>query len=117
MPRHILVVDNDPDIRAMLSEMFAQEGYAVSTAADGAEGLEKARALKPDCITMEMDLPSISGTIMYARLRRDPAIRNTPVVVVSGVGPRPARLTRHTTTICKPVCTEALLDTVCKALA
>lgn len=110
--RRVLVVDNDPAERERLAGLLTAEGHAVRTAASTPEALEAAASFRPDVITLEMNLPSPGGTVFYARLRRSPALRETPVVVVSGVGPRPARLSRRVATHQKPVRTAALLDAI-----
>ncbi len=114
--RRVLVVDNDPAERERLAGLLTAEGHVVRTAASTPEALEAAASFRPDVITLEMDLPSPGGTVFYARLRRSPALRETPVVVVSGVGPRPARLVRRVPTHQKPVMPAALLDTIRKAV-
>jgi len=114
--RRVLVVDNDPAERERLAGLLTAEGHVVRTAASTPAALEAAASFRPDVITLEMDLPSPGGTVFYARLRRSPALRETPVVVVSGVGPRPARLVRRVPTHQKPVMPAALLDTIRKAV-
>jgi len=114
--RRVLVVDNDPAERERLAGLLTAEGHAVRTAASTPEALEAAASFRPDVITLEMDLPSPGGTVFYARLRRSPALRETPVVVVSGVGPRPARLARRVPTHQKPVSTATLLDTIRRSI-
>lgn len=109
--RRVLVVDDDPDERRRLAALLTAEGYAVCTAASTAEALAAAASFRPEVITLEMDLPSPGGTVFYARLRRS-ALRETPVVVVSRVGPRPARLARRAPTHQKPVVPAALLETI-----
>lgn len=115
-PRRVLVVDNDPAERERLAGLLAAEGIAVRTAASTPEALEAAASFRPDLITLEMDLPSPGGTVFYARLRRSPSLRKTPVMVVSSVGPRPARLGRHIATHQKPVRPEALIGAIRAAI-
>ncbi|WP_045221424.1 response regulator [Desulfonatronum thioautotrophicum] len=112
MAKKILIVDDDPDILDYLSELFQDNGYQTATAANGVEGLDKVRAEKPDLITLDMDMPEKGGTNFYAGLRKDQAIRDIPVIVVSGVGPRPPVLTRDVPTISKPIDNTKLLQLV-----
>lgn len=56
--QHILLVDKDPEVRALLSQMLAEAGYSVSTAHDALSALDTARKSRPDCISLDMDLPT-----------------------------------------------------------
>ena len=69
-PTRILVVDDDPKIRAVLRRGLAYEGYRVVDAGTGEEGLEKAREHLPDLIVLDVMLPGIDGMEVTRRLRR-----------------------------------------------
>lgn len=57
----ILVVDDQPGIRRLLMEVLTEEGYSVSTAANGYEGMQKAKELNPALILMDMKMPGMDG--------------------------------------------------------
>lgn len=57
----ILVVDDQPGIRRLLMEVLTEEGYNVCTAANGYEGMEKAKELNPNLILMDMKMPGMDG--------------------------------------------------------
>ena len=57
----VLVCDDDPDIRAIIAMALEEEGYAVATAKDGAEGLEVAERDSPDVILLDMRMPGVNG--------------------------------------------------------
>ncbi len=57
----ILVVDDQPGIRRLLMEVLTEEGYSVSTAANGYEGMQKAKDLNPALILMDMKMPGMDG--------------------------------------------------------
>ena len=65
----ILIVDDDDDLRALLSEQLAAEGFEASTAVNGLKGVEAATASRPDLILMDLDLPDINGREASRRLR------------------------------------------------
>jgi Response regulators consisting of a CheY-like receiver domain and a winged-helix DNA-binding domain len=65
----ILVVDDDPKIRAVVRRGLAFEGYRVVEAASGEEGLEKAREHLPDLVVLDVMLPGIDGLEVTRRLR------------------------------------------------
>jgi len=68
-PRRALVVDDAPDIVAMIAPLLRHEGYEVSTAADGESALEIARTFDPDLVVLDLMLPKIDGIDVCGRLR------------------------------------------------
>lgn len=76
----ILVVEDTPDTRALLRAVFESEGYEVLEAADGLEAVEVALVELPDAIIMDMSLPRIDGHTAVKIIRREPALRSTPVI-------------------------------------
>lgn len=117
MPKKILIVDDDPTIVAFLEDLLRDNAYDTSAAYSCAEGLEKARQEKPDLVLLDMEMPDKGGTMFYATMRKETDIRHTPVVVVSGVGPRPPALRTGVPTISKPVDAALLLSTVAERIA
>jgi len=85
MNKHILIVEDEPDLREAMVEVFTEDGFKVSTANDGALGLECAITLKPDLILMDLMMPVMNGHEMLRRLREDPWGRNAHVVVLSAM--------------------------------
>jgi PAS domain S-box-containing protein len=81
--RTVLVVDDEADSRALLRHTLEELGCRVVTARDGVEGLEVARAERPDLITLDLMMPRMTGWEMLRALRDDPQVRHVPVVVVS----------------------------------
>ena len=65
----ILIVEDEPDMVLGLKDNFEFEGYEVTTATDGQSGLERARALKPDLIVLDVMLPKLSGLEVCKTLR------------------------------------------------
>jgi DNA-binding response OmpR family regulator len=81
----ILVLDDDPDIRALLQHLLSQAGYAV-LAADSAEAAMKRMAIeRPDLIIADIKLPGTSGVDFVAALRNDAALRRIPVVYLTAL--------------------------------
>lgn len=81
--QRVLVVEDDPDILELLRFNLQQEGYAVTTAADGASALEKARRLPPDLVVLDLALPGIPGLEVCRKLRQDPVLQRVPVIMVT----------------------------------
>lgn len=76
----VLVVDDYPDTREILTEMLVLHGFRVETAENGVEALEKIRAWRPDVVILDLSLPDLDGYEVCRRVRSDPDLRNLPVV-------------------------------------
>ena len=82
----ILVVDDEIYIVHILDFSLGMEGYEVSTALDGEQALEKARAEKPDLIVLDIMMPKLDGYETCKILKGDPATRDIPVILLSAKG-------------------------------
>ena len=78
----ILVIDDDPDVRAFICESLADLGYAVRDAADGAAGLKAFAERRPDLVIVDFAMPGLSGSEVAARMLRD--VAGQPILFVSG---------------------------------
>lgn len=85
MPKKILIVDDDPVIVKYLQAVFSDNGYATCTATSSMEGLDVVRREKPDLITLDIQLPGEWGPRFYRKLRQDKDLKDTPVIVISGM--------------------------------
>ncbi|MCX5697004.1 MAG: response regulator [Candidatus Omnitrophica bacterium] len=85
MAKKILVVDDDPDMVAVLSKRLKSNRYQVVTAYDSEEGLEKAKVESPDLIILDVMMPGMDGAAMAAVLRESEETRNIPVVFLTGI--------------------------------
>ena len=79
----VLVVDDDPSVADLIAALLESEGYYPILAKDGDQALQTAYEVKPDAITLDLDMPGLDGRGMLRRLRADAATREVPVVVVS----------------------------------
>ena len=79
----VLVVDDDPALATVLTDLLAEGGYRVRTAADGEAALRELDAAPPDLALLDAQLPELHGVTLAAGLRR--ARPGLPVVLVSGV--------------------------------
>jgi two-component system, NtrC family, response regulator AtoC len=70
-PRSVLVVDDEADIRSLLTDLLTEEGYAVSTAETGATALEAIAAGLPDLVMMDVQLPDQDGIALLRQLKRE----------------------------------------------
>jgi CheY-like chemotaxis protein len=82
--RNILVVDDDADIRESLVEILQGEGYTVSAATNGREGLEQLAAMEGPCLVLlDLMMPVMNGYEVLAQLRANPATRAIPVLILT----------------------------------
>ena len=79
----ILVVDDDTNICELLRFYLTKEGYQVTTANDGEEGLEKFNQLKPDMVLLDVMMPKMDGLEVCRRIRK---LGNTPVMMLTAKG-------------------------------
>ncbi len=79
----VLVVDDDPVILRLLRVNFEMEGYAVTTACDGVQGLRAAREQHPDVIISDVMMPHMNGLELVAALDADEATGAIPVILLS----------------------------------
>jgi two-component system phosphate regulon response regulator PhoB len=83
MNARILVVDDEPDISALVAYHLAREAYRVRTAADGVEALRAVDAESPDLIVLDLMLPGMSGLEVLRELRHRPEAEGIPVILLT----------------------------------
>jgi signal transduction histidine kinase/CheY-like chemotaxis protein len=84
----VLLIDDDPSARDMISRMLVRDGCRVITAADGMEGLRLAREHRPDLITLDVMMRGLDGWAVLSQLKADPDLASIPVVIVTVVDDR-----------------------------
>ena len=86
LPIRVLVIEDDPDIREALVQLLEIENCNVAAACHGEEGLRLARSHRPDVITLDLMMPVMDGWRFRMLQKRDAAIADIPVIVVSACG-------------------------------
>ena len=115
----ILVVEDDDAARLMLERVFAEEGFVVRSASEGAQALRLVLEDVPDVIVLDLMLPRINGIDVLATLRQQPHLLDVPVLVTTGTattaadlrGFGPLRVMR------KPLDLDTLVPTIHKLLS
>ena len=79
----VLIVEDDPNIRELLQLYLERDGYAVTLAADGGQGLEKFRAIKPNLVLLDVMMPVMDGWAVCKAIRAE---SNTPVIMLTAKG-------------------------------
>ena len=83
--RHILVIDDEPHIRRVLSAILGGQGYEVTTASDGSEGLREIGD-SVDLVILDLMMPGASGLEILSKIRTDPERSETPVIILTAKG-------------------------------
>lgn len=115
MKKTILVVEDNPDAREMLSFLLGAEGFSVVTAKDGQQALDLVQSQPPDLVITDIHMPKLDGIEMIRRLREDLKLTTLPIVVMSAFG---SRLTQEaldagaSESTPKPMQVESLLNLV-----
>jgi CheY-like chemotaxis protein len=76
VPKTILIIEDNPDIRDNTAELLELEGYWVFTASNGADGLSMARSVNPDVIICDIVMPDIDGYAVFNELMNDEQTKN-----------------------------------------
>ncbi len=92
MTQRILVVDDEPDITALVAYHLAKAGFRVSTAANGTDALKAAREERPDIVILDLMLPGVSGYDVLAELRKREETRDVGVILLTAGRVAPDRI-------------------------
>jgi len=88
----LLIVEDNKDLNALVTEFFQSEGYTVHSALTGEAGVDLSRANRIDLVVLDIRLPDIDGYVVFAKLREHPPTQNTPVILLTERRDRSTRL-------------------------
>ena len=88
----ILVVDDNPDLRAYVSHILRSEGYQVYTARNGEEGFRVMQARRPQLVVSDLMMPKVSGLDLIQWVRADAALQGTPIVLLTAKADEATRI-------------------------
>jgi CheY-like chemotaxis protein len=117
MSHTILVVDDEADVRKFLSAVLEKHGYRVVAAEDGRRAFEEVEKERPDLIVLDLQMPEQTGTDFYRRLLKHEALREIPIIVVSGLAGRHLAVSSPFAVFDKPIDPDEFVATVERALA
>jgi DNA-binding response OmpR family regulator len=86
MKKHILIIEDDPFLGALLLQKLQLEEFEVTLVADGAQGLQQISALKPDLVLLDIILPTMNGYEILEARQKNPMISRIPVIIISNSG-------------------------------
>ncbi len=112
--RKVMVVDDDADMRCVLTEILTMEGLEASQAKDGEEALNLIADAPPDLILLDEQMPKMDGTRFLQRVAQDPRWRVIPVIMISATAG--ALLPGAVALLRKPFELDALVATVRRVL-
>jgi len=114
--KRILVVDDEPEFVELVQMRLEANNYEVIAAHDGEEALTKAEGEAPDLILLDVMMPGIDGFQVLRKLRRNPAMRDIPVVMLTAKGESKSIFKAQdmfvTDYLIKPIDSQELLSTV-----
>jgi len=88
MAKTILIIEDDKFLRELIAKKLIKEGYEISEAVDGEEGMKKVKEEKPDLVLLDLILPGIDGFEVLSRMREESALASIPVIILSNLGQR-----------------------------
>src|SRR5688500_5522205 len=83
-PPRLLLIEDDPAECRVLELLLSRDGYSVSVAHDGAQGLAIAHHAPPDVVLLDLNMPQLDGFAVLEKLKSDPRTRDVAVLVLSG---------------------------------
>jgi len=114
--KHILIVDDDPDMRDLLADVLVDAGFSVHRAGDGAEALEALGSTPTNAVLLDLHMPGMNGHEFLARRAADPGLAKIPVIVMSCSAQQSAT-TVGTFVLAKPMDIAALLAVLGRCFA
>lgn len=86
MARKILIIEDDKFLRELIAQKLIKEGFDISEAVDGEEGIKKIKEARPGLVLLDLILPGIDGFEVLSRVKDDPSLSSIPVIILSNLG-------------------------------
>jgi CheY-like chemotaxis protein len=112
MAKKILIIDDDPVVLKYLENIFTDNGYETYKAASGVEGSQVVEKVRPDLITLDLEMPEQWGPRFYRRMIKDKKLKDIPVIVISGLTGSQYSVPKAVAHLSKPFEVEHLLRLV-----
>lgn len=115
--KSVLIVDDDPDIREILREVFRDQGFEVTTAANGEVAFHALSSVHPDVIVLDIHMPIMDGVAFASAYQSRPGPHAPIVVFSTAAESQRARAIRPASVISKPCDLDILIETVERQLS
>ncbi len=112
MGKTILIIDDDPVVVKYLENLFQDNGYETCHAKDGVQGATILEKIKPDLITLDLQMPEQWGPRFYRRMAKDKKLKDIPVIVISGLSSSKYSIPKAVGHLNKPFDPDELLQLV-----
>ena len=86
MAKKILLVEDEEIMISLLQKKLTKEGYEISVARDGEEGLKAMREVRPDLVLLDIIMPKMGGFEVMEEMNKDKELKKIPVIVISNSG-------------------------------
>lgn len=83
---HVLLVEDDTFLSNIYKTKFEMEGFKITTADNGEKGLAETKKRNPDIVLLDILLPKMDGFMVLEEIKKDPAIKNIPVILLTNLG-------------------------------
>lgn len=93
MPQKILIIEDEEIMLGLLQRKLTTEGYEISVARDGEEGIRVMKEVKPDLVLLDIIMPKMGGFEVMEEMNKDKELKKIPVIVISNSG-QPVELDR-----------------------
>lgn len=112
MPKKILIVDDDPIVLRYLESLFSDNGYDTYKASNGIEASHMLETIRPDLITLDLEMPEQWGPRFYRRMTKNKELKDIPVIVISGLTGSRYSIPKAVAHLSKPFEAQELLQLV-----
>jgi len=83
MPKHVLVIEDEPDLIQLVTKLIKKEGYLVTACEDGEQGYVAIQRDRPDLIVLDVNLPTMDGFETCRRIKEDAMTRKIPLIIMT----------------------------------
>lgn len=112
MAKKIMILDDDPVFVDFLVDLFQDNGYETCIAYNAEEGFEVLESERPDLLTLDLDMPKVTGPLFYIKYTKIEELKDTPVIVISGLHVPHRSLKKVVAALEKPIDRDKLLNLV-----
>jgi CheY-like chemotaxis protein len=112
MDKTVLIVDDEEDVRAYLSDILKDAGYAVRQASDGIQAMESIQERRPDLVLLDLLMPRETGTGLFRRMHNKSELKGIPIIIISGLAGRNIAVSKDVPVFDKPIDENELIDAV-----